>query len=493
MIKTPHALIDALIKPRKGILVDGQWSQQGSLGSYVRHSPTNGEPLGAVPLGGEEEINRAVAAARAAAPAWRALPGNQRAALLHKFADLYMEHRENFCRLGAMEAGTAFSMTYDFMKTGADWVRYYAGWADKLDGHVIDSTYPTAGLNYVKPEPYGVVALILTWNAPVFGSMMKVIPALAAGNAVVIKSAEFCAFGVMLFVELLEQAGFPKGVINLVSGGPEAGAALVSHPGIDKISFTGGIQTARKIGVSAAQNVVPTLMELGGKSPNMVFADADLTKAIPFAVYSSIVALSGQGCVNPTRLLVQDEIYDTVVEQLTAVIKAIPVGDPLDPNVQMGPVMTPQARDRIMGVIERARREKVGRIVAGGESGSGDLAHGNFIYPTLIVDVPNDSFLAQEEIFGPVLVVIRFRTEAEAIAMANDTAYGLGGYIWTQDISRAMRLADQVEAGSVHVNGFSGMGPTTPFGGFRQSGYGKEGGRQGVQEFLREKSVFIAY
>jgi aldehyde dehydrogenase (NAD+) len=490
MIAVPQEHLELLTR-RKGLYINGEWHARGSEADFNHVSPLNGQPQAAVPMAGAAEVDAAVRAARAAYPAWRRMSPARRAQLLHRLADLFEQHIPQFVLITALECGFPISINEQLYRVGAlDWMRYYAGYCDKLDGTVYPN-YPTGGLAYTSPEPYGVVGCILTWNQPLASSTMKVIPALAAGNTVVVKTPEFAPFAMMLFGELCEQAGIPPGVVNILSGGPAAGAALVAHRGIDKLSFTGGIPTARKIVASTAENLVPTVLELGGKGANLIFEDADLDAALPESSFMGACALSGQGCLLPTRMIVQDTIYDRVVEHVQQIIGAIPVGNPLEPTNMVGSVINETACNRIMGIIDRARSENAGRLVVGGERLGGELANGWFIQPTVFADVAHESFLSQQEIFGPVLSILKFSTEEQGIQMANGTEYGLSAFVWTRDITRAVRLASELEAGNVYINGFNGIGPTLPFGGIKQSGHGKEGGREGIYEFIREKSVFI--
>jgi aldehyde dehydrogenase (NAD+) len=318
----------------------------------------------------------------------------------------------------------------------------------------------------------------------------KAVPALAAGNTVVAKPPELAPFGAYLFAELALEAGLPPGVLNVVAGGAEAGEALVRHPGVDKISFTGGGTVARRVMTLAAETLKPVALELGGKSANILFPDADLDVAVPMAAMLGVQLLSGQGCALPTRLYVHDTIYDEVVARLVPFAETFRVGDPLDRRTQMGPVITEAAVDRILGMISRAV-DGGATLHTGGTRLGGDLAGGYFLAPTVLGDVEHGSEIAREEVFGPVLSILRFSDEAEVIAKANDSRYGLAAYVHTRDLGRAHRMAHAIDAGSISINGMSGMSPTTPFGGYKQSGFGREGGRAGIEEWLHAKNVFI--
>jgi aldehyde dehydrogenase (NAD+) len=340
-------------------------------------------------------------------------------------------------------------------------------------------------------EPYGVVGVLLPWNVPIASVCMKSMAALAAGNCVVIKSPEIAPFGMMRFAELVEQAGFPPGVISILAADGEGGQALCADPRVGKLTFTGGASTAAKVVTAAAANVTPALLELGGKSATLLFEDADLDVAVPSAVEMS-VAGAGQVCILSSRLLVQRSIYEEVVERARARFAAMTVGDPFLPETYMGPVISETAAERIVGVVEAAAGDGSGRLVCGGGRVGGRFAKGSFVQPALFADVRPESSLFQNEVFGPVLAITPFSDEGEAIRLANDTRYGLYSYVHTRDGARAMRVARALTAGSVAVNGMGGMSPRVPFGGFGLSGYGKEGGREGLDEFLRSKSIFIA-
>lgn len=416
------------------------------------------------------------------------LPGERRRRILQKLEELIERDCAELARLTTLEVGLPTTPAQHYPLMAASYFGYYAGWADKLEGATVPLTPPT-GFDYTLLEPYGVIGVIITWNGPLASIGMKVAPALAAGNCVVLKSPELAPFAVNHFARLAQEAGVPPGVLNVVTGGPEAGDRLVRHPDVAKVSFTGGGVTARKIIAASAETVTPLVLELGGKSANLLFADADLDTTVGRAVMLSVVANAGQGCSFPTRLLVEQSIYDEVVERVRDIATGVRIGDPFDPATQMGPVVSADACARILAVVERARA--CSRLVAGGNRLDGDLAGGYFIEPTVFADVPGDSELARHEVFGPVLSVTPFSSEDEAVELANSTVYGLAAYVQSRDIGRILRIVPRLKAGTIHVNGKSAMPPNAPFGGYGESGYGREGGRAGLDEFLQIKNVFI--
>jgi aldehyde dehydrogenase (NAD+) len=474
-----------------GPRIEGRLRKEASGGVHRHVNPSTGEVQADLVLAGPAEVEEAVRVARKMAPVWRAVPANEKVKILNRWVDLLDAHGDELALITARECGTPARLGQGSGFAGL-WIRYFAGWCDKIEGQVVHSTlFP--GFNYVLSEPYGVIAAVLTWNGPVPSLGMKVAPALAAGNSVVVKTAEFASFGALRACELAEEAGLPPGVLNVLPGGPSVGAALVGHRDVDKISFTGGGATAKRVMAAAADTLRPMALELGGKSANIIFSDARLDTVLPSSLLGSIVVASGQGCVNPTRVLVHKSRYEEVLAGMTEIVKKLRIGNALDAGVDVGPVIGEAACNRIQGVIAQARESKSGKLVIGGERCGSDLARGFFIAPTIFGDVDHASDLAQEEIFGPVLALTRFDDDEEAVAMANDNRYGLGAYLHTQDIERAHRAARDLRVGCVYVNsGYPNLTPTAPFGGTRDSGFGREGGRAGLEEFLHPKSVFIA-
>lgn len=464
----------------------------GSGGVFQHLNPFTGEVQAEIPLAGALEVDEAVELAAAQAESWRRWSPEARRDVLMRFADLLEEHRQEFVDLQALDGGIPMHFGERIVDNSINWTRYYAGWCDKLTGELI-STLDTRGyLSYTAPEPYGVIGVIVTWNGPVVSLGMKVIPALAAGNCVVVKPSEFTPFSPDLYGRLLHEAGVPLGVCSILTGGADAGEALVRHPKVEKVSFTGGPIAAKRIMHACADQLKPAVLELGGKTGSIVFPDAgDLQDVAARAVRDSIGVLAGQGCVIPTRLIVHEDVYDDVVERVITVAEDYQMGDPFDPDVKVGPLINAAAVERVTGMLERAKQDNAGRIVLGGSRAGGDLADKNFIQPTIIVDADPQHEIAQTEVFGPVLLVFRFSTEDEAVELANSTPYGLGANIQSTNLTRVHRLAERLKTGGVYVNGARQNLPHTPFGGLGLSGYGKEGGRAGIDEFVRYKTVSI--
>ncbi|MGW0949016.1 aldehyde dehydrogenase family protein [Streptomyces sp. NPDC002623] len=477
-----------------GPLVDGTWLDKTSVGALDHVNPATARVNGSVLLSGPQEVDDAVAAAKAAHPQWRALSPDRRRRILQRVEELMLARVRELGRLTTLEIGAPITMSSALAHLCAGWFGYYAGWADKIEGATIPpSPVMVPGLDYTVPEPYGVVGIILTWNGPIMSVGMKIAPALAAGNCVVVKSPDLAPFTVARFAEIALEAGLPPGVLHILPGGPEAGERLVRHPDVGMISFTGGIPTAQKILDSARHTLKPVLLELGGKTASVVFPDADLDQAVTSTVRSCF-NLSGQGCNLTTRLLVHRDVYERVVQTAAGAAASLGVGDPFAPATALGPVIGSAARVRILGVIERAADN--GRIVVGGRAVDPSTLppqarDGYFVEPTVIADVDPDSEVARHEVFGPVLSILPFSTEEEAVTLANATQYGLGAVLYTRDVSRVQRLVPQFQAGTVHVNGASGQPPGAPFGGYKHSGHGREGGKEGLYEFLQTKNVFI--
>lgn len=477
--------------PEVHLHIGGVARTTGSGGVHQHVYPATGETHGPVPLAGPDDVDAAVQAAHAAYPQWRACRPAERARLLRRLGELMERDAAEIARLSVLDNGMSAAMSRPLVDIMANWTAYYAGWADKVEGRVTSFPANQRELAYSLPEPYGVVGLILTWNGPVVSVGMKLIPALAAGNTVVMKPSELTPYATEHVMALVKEAGIPDGVVNLILGGPQTGEALVRHPLVQKVSFTGGPATARKILAACADSLKPAVLELGGKSANILFPDADLDTAIAVNAFSVLGTLAGQGCAIPSRMIVHDDIYDDVVDRVVAIVAGMHCGDPFDSATVISPVVTRQAQQRILGMIDRAQQDGA-KLLAGGRAPA-HLPEGFFVEATVLGDVDPASELGQVEVFGPVLSLMRFKTEERAIEMANSTQYGLASYVYTKDIDRVQRMVTALQAGGVYVNGASPVtGCELAFGGIGISGFGREGGQEGLFEFLRTKAVGIA-
>jgi aldehyde dehydrogenase (NAD+) len=437
-------------------------------------------------------VDRAVKAAQTALDGeWSALKPSQRGRLLLKLADLIEDEAEQLAKIEVRDNGKLYAEMSVQTKYLAQWYRYYGGLADKVEGTVIP-TDKADMFNFTRYEPLGVIAMITPWNSPLLLLSWKLAAALAAGNVAVIKPSEFTSASTLEFMSLFEKAGFPPGVVNTITGlGNEAGAALVSHPGIAKIAFTGSGTAGQKIYEVAAKDFKHVSLELGGKSPNIVFEDADLDAAV-MGVISGIFAASGQTCIAGSRLLLQRSIHDKFMEKLLGVVGAAKIGDPMSPDTHVGPITTPTQYQKVLEYIAVAKEEGA-QCVLGGEAYEAPGARGGqFIAPTIFTGVNNRMRIAQEEVFGPVLAVIPFDDERDAVQIANDVDFGLAAGVWTRDIGCAFRMSERLKVGTVWINTYRAVSYTSPFGGYKRSGLGRESGLEAIKEFLQVKSVWIA-
>ena len=473
--------------------IDGQWVDSASGQHFESHNPYTGKPWALIPRGNAEDADRAVRAARKAFTSgeWPKMNASRRGALLRKLGDLItdkakflaeIEVRDNGKLLAEMSAQTAYM---------AQWYYYYGGLADKIEGQVIPIDKPDT-FNYTRFEPLGVIGAIIPWNSPLLLTAWKLAPALAAGNTIVLKPSEYTSASLLEFMKIVEQAGFPAGVVNVLTGfGPEAGTPLVEHPLVAKIAFTGSDATGQKIYEAAAKGLKRVSMELGGKSPNIVFDDAEIDNAVKGAI-SGIFAATGQTCIAGSRLLVQQSIHDQFVEKLVAFAKTAKMGDPMSLETQVGPVTNLPQYKKVLSYIDIAKSEGVKTALGGAKATRPECGDGWFIEPTIFTGVNNSMRIAQEEVFGPVLSVIPFKDEEEAISIGNDVVYGLAAGVWTQNMRRAFLMAEKLQAGTVWVNTYRAVSYLSPFGGYKRSGLGRESGQEMIKEYLQTKSVWIS-
>jgi aldehyde dehydrogenase (NAD+) len=476
----------------KRLLIDGKWVDAASGKTFESINPATGEVLAAVAEGEAEDIDRAVKAARRAFEGpWGKVKPYERQLMLLKLADLVERHFDELSMLDTLDMGAPISRTSGTRLRVLGMLRYYAGMATALHGETMGNSLPGEIFSYTLKEPVGVVGAIIPWNGPLGASVWKIGPALATGCTVILKPAEEAPLTPLRLGELVLEAGVPPGVVNIVPGyGETAGAALSAHAGVDKIAFTGSHLTGQKIIAASAGNLKRVSLELGGKSPDIVFADADIENAVPGAGMA-VFANSGQICSAGTRLFVERRIYDEFVGRVADFSKGLRVGNGVDAETQIGPLVSEQQLERVTGYLSIGKQQGA-RVASGGDRlTEGAFAKGYFVPPTVFADVRDDMQIAQDEIFGPVLSAIPFQDIDEVIDRANATSFGLGSGVWTRDVSKAHRLAKAIRAGSVWVNCYQAMDPAVPFGGYKMSGYGRESGLQHLDEYLNVKAVWI--
>jgi aldehyde dehydrogenase (NAD+) len=474
------------------MLIGGQRVDAASGQWFESFNPYTGKPWALIPRGTADDVSRAVAAARTAFKSneWRGLTPSARGKLLLRIADLLAERADELGRIETTDNGKLILEMRAQTRYLPEWFRYFAGLADKLEGRVIPIDRQ-GFFNFTLEEPLGVVAAIVPWNSPLMLAGWKMAPALAAGNTFVWKPSEHSSVSALEAADLFAEAGLPPGVMNIVTGfGHEIGEALVTHPDVAKIAFTGGDATGAVVYQAAAKHIKPVTMELGGKSANIVFADANLDNAVK-GVVSGIFAATGQTCVAGSRALVHRSIHDDFVERFSSLARTARMGNPLEETTQVGPITTRLQYEKVLGYIELAKSEGARCVLGGGPAKDPSLGDGWFVEPTVFTNVEPGMRIAQEEVFGPVLSIMPFETDDDAVAIANGTAYGLASGVWTSSIGRALRMARELEAGTVWINTYRVSSPLSPFGGYKRSGFGRESGLLAIREYLQEKSVWI--
>lgn len=467
--------------------VGGKWLDASNGRTLNSVNPYTQKVWATVPDATADDVNAAIVAARDAFDhgPWNATTPQQRAAMMRRLADLIARDAEKMARIESTDNGKLLKEMVAQWRYMPEWFHYYAGQATQGWGEVLPSDKPNF-VAFTRKEPIGVVAAITPWNSPVLLMIWKLAPVLAAGCTFIVKPSEHTPVSTLAFAKLVEEAGIPPGVFNVLTGGPDIGRQLVADPRIDKIAFTGSDGVGRAIARAAAENFTRVSLELGGKSPQIVFDDCDPAAAAN-GILSGIFAATGQTCMAGSRLIVQRTIHNEIVRRLLERVKTIRLGDPMDPQTEMGPAATEPQFQKVLAMVKAARAEGATVAYGGEQAPQG----GFFVMPTILTGITNDMTIARDEVFGPVLSVLTFDTEEEAIRIANDTRYGLAAGIWTLNLQRAHRVVAKVRAGSVWVNAYRTFGPYAPFGGFKHSGIGRENGHEGMAEYLETKSVWI--
>ena len=478
----------------KKMLIDGKWVDAASGKKFETHNPATGELLATVAEGDAEDINRAVAAARRAFEGpWSKVKPFERQAMLLRLADIVEKNFEELSQLDTLDMGAPISRTRGNKLRVLGMLRYYAGQATALHGETIENSLPGDIFSYTLKEPVGVVGAIIPWNAPVLLGALKIAPALCAGNTLVLKTAEDAPLGVLLMAEICQQF-LPPGVLNVLTGfGEECGGPLANHPGIAKLSFTGSTEVGKIVMRAAAERIVPVSLELGGKSPSIVYPDADQDWAVDGIIAAMRFTRQSQSCTAGSRLFLHEDIFDSFLGKLEKKTTALKIGDPLDEKTDIGTIINNKQFTKVCKYVDEGLKRSDAKLVFGGlPPRTGPLSEGYYALPTVFADRSNDWRLAREEIFGPVLVAIRWSDEAEAIRMANDSHYGLAAYVWTHDIGAGLRTAHAIESGWVQVNQGGGQVPGMSYGGYKQSGIGREFSLEGMLDsFTQRKSVTV--
>ena len=472
--------------------IGGQWVDAASGGTFESLNPYTGSVWARIPEGQDSDVDMAVTAAQKALedPAWKRMGPTRRGMLMRRLGELIGENADHLGHVETRDNGKLIREMLAQARLLPLFLNYYAGVSDKILGETIPQENP-AVFNYTLREPVGVVAIMTPWNSPLLILHLSLAAALASGNTIVVKPSEHTSASTLEYARLVEEAGIPPGVFNVVTGfGQTAGAALASHPGVNKICFTGGRETGKAVARLAAGNITPCILELGGKSPNIIFDDAVIPDAVNGCV-AGIFAASGQTCSAGSRLFLHEKVHDEFMERLVDRTKKINLGDPSLMESEMGPLATTDQLEKVQSFVNSATSDGADLVYGGKRPEEAGLSQGWFYMPTIFDKVRNDMYIAQEEVFGPVLGVLKFREEEELVAMANDTPYGLAAGIWTNDIKRAHKIAREIKAGTVWINTYRAVSYASPFGGYKQSGYGRELGLEGIREFTQIKNVWV--
>ena len=472
--------------------IGGTWCPAEDGARYETENPYTGKPWATVAKGASADVDKAVRAADAAFTdgPWPKMSATERGALLFRLGQLIDENIEDLAVAELRDNGKAISEVRNQMRSLMPIYRYYGGLADKMQGDVIPADEEHF-LVYTRFEPYGVVAAITPWNSPLRLLSWKLAPALAAGNTIVIKPAGVTSTSALELMKLVEEAGFPEGVVNVITGaGSAVGMPLIEHPLVAKVSFTGGTESGLRVAEAAARLGKPATLELGGKSPNVIFADADLDQAVAGAV-AGVFASAGQTCIAGSRLLVQECVHDEVVDRVGALAQTKRMGDPMDPETEIGPVATRSQFEKIQSYVDTAKADGATLVIGGGRAEGANYGDGFFFQPTIFTGVDNAMRIAQEEVFGPVLSVIKFTDEDEAVRIGNDIEFGLAAGVWTRDLKRAHTMAARLKAGTVWINTYRKNAPPVPQGGYKMSGLGREGGIDSMRGYMQTKSVWV--